>query len=74
MLLRKLVAKEVPSSWHTLAPTISREDHSSFASSAFACSGGAPALREIFKDMEQNNEDSMGTKRSAEIHSDEVRS
>ena len=27
--------------------------------------------REISKDMEQNSEDSMGTKRSAEIHSGE---
>ncbi len=36
-----------------LPPAISREDHSSFAPSAFACSGAAPLLREISKDMEQ---------------------
>ncbi|RNF40971.1 hypothetical protein EEX84_01060 [Planococcus salinus] len=39
------------------------------APSAFACSGGAPALREVAKDMEQNSEDAQGTKRSGEIHS-----
>ncbi len=55
--------------WHTLAPAISREDHSSYC---FVQSGGAPALRELTRDMEQNNEDALGSKRSAEIHSDEV--
>ncbi len=30
-------------------------------------------LREISRDMEQNSEDSQVTKRSAEIHSDEVK-
>jgi hypothetical protein len=30
---------------------------------------GAAALREISKDMEQNSEDALGIKRSAEIHS-----
>ena len=55
MLLRKLVAKETPQ--RSLAPAISREDHSSSAPSAFACSGGAPALREVSRDMEQNSEE-----------------
>ena len=32
-------------------------------------SGAAPAWREISKDMEQNSEDALGIKRSAEIHS-----
>ena len=64
--------------WHTLPPAISREDHSSY------CSGRhspAPEPRrrwgscydwEKIWDMKQNSEDAMGTKRSAEIHSDEV--
>ncbi len=40
--------------WHTLAPAISREEHSSYCS---AQSGTAPLLRVLFKDMEQNSED-----------------
>ncbi|RLQ92502.1 hypothetical protein D9754_00345 [Planomicrobium sp. Y74] len=51
-----------------MAPAISREEHSSYR---FAQSGGAPALREVSRDMEQNSEDSLGSKRSAEIHSGE---
>ncbi|RAZ74623.1 hypothetical protein DP120_14950 [Planococcus halotolerans] len=45
MLLRTARRKGgAESLWRTLAPAISREDHSSFAPSAFACSIDAPAL------------------------------
>ncbi len=76
-----LVAKEALK--RSLPPAIRREDYSSSVLSAFACSGEAPLLKEISKDMEQNSEDSQGIRntvgfqlcfeRSAEIHSGEVK-
>ncbi len=55
--------------WHTLAPAISREEHSSYCS---AQSGDAPLLREISIDVDQKSGDSQATERSTEIHSGEV--
>src|SRR5690606_11654429 len=54
------------------APTISREDHSSYCS---AQSGAAPLLREVSRDMKQNSEDAQGSRRmptKCKIHSGEV--
>ena len=57
MLLRTARRKGGANFVAHLSSRISREGHSSYASSAFACSWDAPALREVTKDMEQNSED-----------------
>ena len=67
MLLRKLVAKEAPR--RSLAPTISREDRSSYCSVGIRLLLSRAGARKLSKDMEQNSEDALGIKRSAEIHS-----
>ncbi len=72
MLLRTARRKGAPSTYGDLSSRNKPRKALVFAPSAFACSIGAPVLREISRDMEQNSEDSWGTKRSAEIHSDEV--
>ena len=55
----------------SLAPTISRENHSSYCSVGISLLLNRAGAREDSRDMEQNSEDSQGSKRSAETHSGE---